>query len=164
MSRKILALLLVLPLIAAAKNRVPSESDYAGYLFAYFTGNDNTRGEEAIRFALSDDGYDFKALNNDRPVISSAAIAETGGVRDPHILRGPDNCFYMVVTDMVSALGWDSNRGMVLLKSCDLVNWTHSAINIYWCPVNVTKSVITTGSAKHKPRSGARIQATASAP
>ncbi len=36
----------------------------------------------------------------------------------------------MVVTDMVSARGWDSNRGMVLLKSCDLVNWTHSAINI----------------------------------
>lgn len=130
MNRKILVLLLVLPLIAAAKNRVPSESDFAGYLFAYFTGNDNTRGEEAIRFALSDDGYDFKALNNDRPVISSAAIAETGGVRDPHILRGPDNCFYMVVTDMVSALGWDSNRGMVLLKSCDLINWTHSAINI----------------------------------
>ena len=30
---------------------------------------------------------------------------------------------------MKSSLGWASNRGMVLLKSTDLVNWQHSAIN-----------------------------------
>ena len=36
----------------------------------------------------------------------------------------------MVVTDMVSANGWDSNRAMVLLKSTDLVNWDHSVVNI----------------------------------
>ena len=36
----------------------------------------------------------------------------------------------MVVTDMVSANGWSSNRAMVLLKSTDLVNWSHSVINI----------------------------------
>lgn len=128
--RLILALMLLPALLLTAKTKTPSEKDYTGYLFAYFTGNDNTRNEEAIRFAVSDDGYNFKALNNDRPIINSALIAETGGVRDPHILRGPDNCFYMVVTDMVSARGWDSNRGMVLLKSCDLIHWTHSAINI----------------------------------
>lgn len=36
----------------------------------------------------------------------------------------------MVLTDMVSDNGWDSNRAMVLLKSTDLVNWSHSVINM----------------------------------
>ena len=31
---------------------------------------------------------------------------------------------------MVSDNGWDSNRAMVLLKSTDLVNWSHSVINM----------------------------------
>ncbi len=52
-------------------------------------------------------------------------------MRDPHILRGEDGkTFYMVLTDMESGKGWDSNRAMVLLKSDDLVNWTHSVVNI----------------------------------
>ncbi len=131
MTRCLLSLMIVFAALSvSAKGKVPAEKDMAGYLFAYFTGNNNNKEEEAIRFALSDNGFDYKALNGNRPVIKSSLISETGGVRDPHILRGPDNCFYMVVTDMVSARGWDSNRGMVLLKSCDLVNWTHSAINI----------------------------------
>lgn len=130
MLRNLIISLTVLAAPVAATAQTPAESDYAGYLFTYFTGNDNTRCEEAIRFALSDDGYNYTALNSGYPVICSADISETGGVRDPHILRGPDNCFYMVVTDMVSARGWDSNRGMTLLKSCDLVNWSHSVINI----------------------------------
>ncbi|UKM64152.2 family 43 glycosylhydrolase [Flavobacteriaceae bacterium GSB9] len=36
----------------------------------------------------------------------------------------------MVLTDMVSSKGWDSNRGFVMLKSHDLINWTHATINI----------------------------------
>jgi len=105
------------------------KENYSAYLFVYFTGN--RKDEEQIRFALSDDGYNFKALNHDKPVVSSAAISLTGGVRDPHILRGLDGkTFYMVATDMVSANGWSSNRGMVLLKSTDLLHWTSKAINI----------------------------------
>jgi len=99
------------------------------YLFTYFTGNKGN--EEAIRFAISKDGYNYRALNNNQPVISSAKISSTGGVRDPHILRGADGkTFYMVVTDMVSSRGWNSNRAMILLKSTDLINWTSSIINI----------------------------------
>ncbi|GEO04503.1 hypothetical protein AAE02nite_21670 [Adhaeribacter aerolatus] len=102
---------------------------YSAYLFTYFTGNN--KSEEAIRFALSNDGYNYQALNHNKPVISSAKISSTGGVRDPHILRGADGkTFYMVVTDMVSANGWNSNRAMVLLKSTDLLNWTSSVVNI----------------------------------
>ena len=105
------------------------EKDYAGYLFAYFTGN--RIEEESIHFAISRDGYTFRALNGNKPVLDSRVISSTGGVRDPHILRAEDgHTFYMVATDMVSGNGWSSNRAMVLLKSTDLVNWTHSVINI----------------------------------
>ncbi|WP_443947425.1 family 43 glycosylhydrolase [Pedobacter sp. AW1-32] len=101
----------------------------SAYLFTYFTGN--TGDEESIRFAVSTNGYAFKALNGNKPVIDSKKISSTGGVRDPHILRGADGkSFYMVVTDMVSAKGWDSNRAMVLLKSTDLIHWTSSVVNI----------------------------------
>ncbi|RWU04259.1 family 43 glycosylhydrolase [Pedobacter chitinilyticus] len=101
----------------------------SAYLFTYFTGN--TANEEAIRFAISKDGYTYTALNGNEPVITSAKISSTGGVRDPHILRGADGkTFYLVVTDMVSAKGWSSNRAMVLLKSTDLINWSSSVVNI----------------------------------
>ena len=36
----------------------------------------------------------------------------------------------MVATDMQSAEGWDSNRGMVLFTSNDLINWKHSTVHI----------------------------------
>jgi len=99
------------------------------YLFAYFIGNEPH--EEAVRFAVSLDGFKFRALNNNEPVLDSKEISSTGGVRDPHILRGVDDkSFYMVLTDMTSNKGWDSNRAMVLLKSDDLVNWTSSVVNI----------------------------------
>jgi len=112
----------------AAVAQVTGSEKPSAYLFVYFTGND--KQEEAIRFALSPDGYHYQALHGTRPVISSAAISETGGVRDPHILRGADGkTFYLVATDMVSAKGWDSNRGMVLLRSTDLLHWQASALN-----------------------------------
>lgn len=107
----------------------PAGDEYVAYLFPYFTGN--RVAEEAIHFAVSEDAYNYKALNNNQPVINSADISSTGGVRDPHILRCEDGkTFYMVVTDMTSSKGWDSNRAMVLLKSTDLVNWTSTVINI----------------------------------
>lgn len=114
---------------ATARAAAVEEKDMAGYLFVYFTGNDIS--QEAICFALSNDGLSWHKLNGGRPVIDSKIISSTGGVRDPHILRGEDgHTFYMVATDMVSANGWDSNRAMVLLKSEDLINWSHSIINI----------------------------------
>jgi arabinoxylan arabinofuranohydrolase len=113
----------------AYPQRKPQKNKFSAYLFAYFTGNN--KGEEAIRFALSNDGYNYRALNGNRPVIASDKISSTGGVRDPHILRGADGkTFYMVATDMVSAKGWNSNRAMVLLKSTDLIHWTSSIVNI----------------------------------
>jgi hypothetical protein len=108
---------------------VTAEEDYVGYLFVYFKGNDVA--DEAVCYAVSMDGCNFRALNGNRPVIDSKTISSTGGVRDPHILRREDGKgFYMVVTDMTSSKGWDSNRAMVLLKSDDLTNWNASVVNI----------------------------------
>jgi len=63
--------------------------------------------------------------------MASNLISKSGGVRDPHILRGEDGkTFYMVVTDMFAIQnGWTSNPGIVLMKSTDLTNWTHSIID-----------------------------------
>lgn len=123
-----LALLIVYAGITKAIAK-PARLNYKAYLFAYFTGN--SKNEEAIHFAISKDGYHYTALNNDKPVIASDTISETGGTRDPHILRGADGkTFYMVATDMVSANGWNSNRAMVLLRSTDLVHWQHTIVNI----------------------------------
>lgn len=110
----------------AATADAGAEKNFAGYLFAYFKG-----GSEAVHFAVSRDGYHYRALNGNRPVLCSWEISSTGGVRDPHLLRGEDGkTFYMVATDMVAANGWDSNRAMVLLKSDDLIHWTSSVVNI----------------------------------
>ncbi|MCR4031927.1 MULTISPECIES: family 43 glycosylhydrolase [Flavobacterium] len=108
---------------------VIAEKDLTAYLFVYFIGNKVE--EEAVNYAVSTDGYHYYALNNNKPILDSKAISSTGGVRDPHILRGEDGkTFYMVLTDMTSSKGWDSNRAMVLLKSTDLVNWKSSIVNI----------------------------------
>lgn len=104
------------------------KKDFSAYLFAYFTGNGP--GEEQLRYAVSTDGYNYKALNNNEPVINSKVISTSGGVRDPHILRGEDGMFYMVLTDLyVPDMGWQ-NTAMILLKSPDLINWTHTIIDI----------------------------------
>ncbi|TRW22952.1 family 43 glycosylhydrolase [Flavobacterium zepuense] len=118
-----------IPKVSAQAPASPAKKDFTAYLFTYFTGNKDDG--EAIRFAVSMDGYDYKALNDNKPVLDPKKISSTGGVRDPHILRGQDGkTFYMVVTDMTAEKGWDSNRAMVLLKSTDLVNWSSSVVNI----------------------------------
>ncbi len=116
--------------VATKKSKIhQSAQPYSAYLFVYFTGN--AKSEETIHYALSNDGYHYLALNGDKPILSSEQISSTGGVRDPHILRGVDGkTFYMVATDMVSANGWDSNRAMVLLTSTDLIHWTSSVVDI----------------------------------
>lgn len=102
--------------------------DYTSYLFAYFSGN--WPDGEQVRYALSYDGYNYRALNGGRPVVASDTIALKGCVRDPHIIRAQDGkTFYMVLTDMRSSMGWQSNDGIVLMKSTDLLHWEHTAIH-----------------------------------
>ena len=127
MNKKIKALSLTF-FLALATMVQAQQTDKVAFLFTYFTGN--APEQEQICYALSNDGYNYTLLNQGLPVIKSDSIAYTQCVRDPHILRAEDGkTFYMVATDMKSSLGWASNRGLVLMKSTDLIHWTHSAIN-----------------------------------
>lgn len=122
-------MLLGLTLTVQAQNK----QKFAGYLFAYFEGGGDQNLMEQLRFAVSEDAQNWYALNGNRPIIASDSISESGGIRDPHILRGEDGCYYIVATDMHTydpKQGWGANPGIVLLKSKDLVNWTHAKINL----------------------------------
>lgn len=101
------------------------DSPYSHYLFTFFPSN----SDENIYYAVSDDGYNYTVINEGNPVITAEENTVMGGLRDPHILRGEDGRFYMVATDMRSALGWSSNRGMVLMRSDDLVFWQISTVH-----------------------------------
>lgn len=102
----------------------PVRSLSGKYLFCQFVGNKPE--QEIIHFAASTDGYNFKPLNNNEPVI----IQQKGKkcVRDPYIMRGQDGFFYIIGTDMKSEEGWVSNHALVTWKSADLVNWTDETI------------------------------------
>lgn len=113
---------------AARKPKKATEEPKTAYLFVYFTGN--APEQEQVCYALSTDGYNFTPLNGGNPVLAADTLALTGCVRDPHILRAEDGrTFLMVLTDMKSSLGWDSNRGIVLLKSADLIHWEHHTVH-----------------------------------
>ncbi len=115
-----------------------NEKDLGGYLFVYF--KDQTH---SAYFAISKDGYTFTDVNGGQPLFIGSELAEQKGVRDPHITRGPDGAFYLAMTDLhisgkragfrdtewerpQEKYGWGNNRALVLMKSYDLVHWTHS--------------------------------------
>lgn len=125
MKNKLLALMTVL--MAFGLSLPIMAQNYTKYLFVYFPSNSN----ENIYYALSDkeSPFDFVPMNNGQIMVSADTIALKRGVRDPHVLRGEDGWFYMVNTDMRCAEGWDSNRGIVMMRSHDLVNWQHSTVH-----------------------------------
>lgn len=127
----------------AENNNLPyDESEMGAYLMVFFT--DPTHD---LFMATSPDGYTFTAVNDGRPVIGGDSIAEQRGIRDPHISRGPDGAFYLAMTDLHifakekglrdtqwerpgEDYGWGNNRGLVLMKSNDLINWSRSNLRI----------------------------------
>ena len=129
----------IAPLAGARK---PGEKDMKAYLFSYF--KDETH---SIYFATSTDGYTFTDINGGEPVFLGKDLGEQKGVRDPHVMRGPDNAFYMSMTDLHiyaqreglratewerprEDYGWGNNRSLIFMKSYDLINWTYSLVRI----------------------------------
>lgn len=119
-----------------------AEKDMGGYLMVYF--KDQTH---SAYFAISRDGYTFGDVNGGDPVFDGAVLAEQKGVRDPHIARGPDGAFYLAMTDLhifgdraghrttrwqrpEEKYGWGNNRALVLMKSWDLIHWTHADFRV----------------------------------
>ncbi|MCW3806679.1 family 43 glycosylhydrolase [Plebeiibacterium marinum] len=109
-----------------------TENNYEGYLFAYFEGSGNRAKQEQLRYAISSDGINWVALNNNDPIVKSSEVTQTGGIRDPYLLRKEDNTgYYLVATDMNTVKnGWGNNPGIVLMKSADLVNWQSTVIDL----------------------------------
>lgn len=112
-----------------------TEDDYEGYLFGHFIGEAEGH-EEQIYFAVSDDGLNFKDMNNGKPVL----VSEIGekGVRDPYLCRSKEgDRFFLIATDLsiYNRGGWFQNEqgyydasttgshNLVLWTSEDLVNW-----------------------------------------
>lgn len=126
-----LAILLLLSFNSFAQQQ-NDEKAISGYLFAYFEGSGDNQLQEQLRFANSSNGTDWFALNGNKPVLKSADISKTGGIRDPHLLRANDGeNFYLTATDMFTVKnGWEHNSGIILLKSTNLTDWTHAKVDL----------------------------------
>lgn len=113
-----------------------SNKDYCGYLFAHFIG-EQEKNQEQIYFSISEDGLNFKDLNNCKPVLTST-IGEKG-VRDPYLYRSPiDDRIFLIATDLsiYNRGGWFQNEQgyydasttgssyLVLWETTDLINWS----------------------------------------
>ncbi|MFJ4357528.1 family 43 glycosylhydrolase [Streptomyces massasporeus] len=108
-------------------------SKYAGYLFAYFTGEGTADGEQ-IRYALSrgNDPLHWRELNAGKPVLTSTTGDK--GLRDPFVIRSPKgDKFYLIATDLRmyqnSSGSWDQvqrhgSKSIMVWESTDLVHWT----------------------------------------
>ena len=94
------------------------------YLFCYFTGN--APGQERVHFAVSEDGYNFRALNGNREVITQSLGKKC--CRDPFIFRDNEGIFHIIATDMKSDEGWANNNSMVVWDSDDLTEWKNERI------------------------------------
>ena len=137
----VVAGLCVSGLAASGADKVPTEADMGAYLMVYHS--DSTH---SIHMALSRDGYTFTSLNEGAPVISGDTIASQHGVRDPHIYRDPrDGSFLLCATDLhiyaqelglrdslwerpKEQFGWGNNKGIVLMKSRNLIDWSHTEV------------------------------------
>ncbi|CAL9291708.1 hypothetical protein SUDANB135_01912 [Streptomyces sp. SudanB135_2055] len=109
------------------------KTPYAGYLFAYFTGEGSADGEQ-IRYALSrgNDALRWRELNGGEPVLTSTTGER--GLRDPFVIRSPEgDRFFMIATDLRmyrnSSGSWDEvqrhgSKSIMVWESTDLVHWT----------------------------------------
>lgn len=147
---------------AQKQHIVPTEADMGAYVMVYHKDADH-----GLHMAVSYDSYTWTSLYDDKPVISGDTIAEQHGIRDPHIFRGPDGGFYLAMTDLHlfahkkyadnprfskisqyrdtewergKEYGWGNNRGLVLMKSWDLIHWTRTNLDFsrLTCPTGVT--------------------------
>ncbi|CAE7217404.1 unnamed protein product [Rhizoctonia solani] len=106
-------------------------SQYQAYGFVYFTGEDLPNGEQ-IYFAVSqgNDPLHWNVVNNGYAVLN--ATLGMLGVRDPFIIRSPqNNKFYIIATDLRFAAvnSWDvasrkGSRSLAIWESSDLKTWS----------------------------------------
>lgn len=82
-------------------------------LFSYFKGN----GEDGLHLAYSEDGLEWKPLNDDKSFLKPE-LGNEKLMRDPNIIKGGDGKYHMVWT-----VGW-TEKGIGYSNSTDLINWS----------------------------------------
>ena len=85
----------------------------AEYLFTYFTAN----GEDGLHLAASADGYKWEKLNAGKSYLAPK-VGQSKLMRDPCVVRGPDDTFHLVWTS-----GWNENN-IGYASSKDFIGWT----------------------------------------
>ena len=101
---------LVLCMLVSISHADEQDSIHA---FSYFKGN----GEDGLHLACSEDGFKWKALNDDQSFLTPE-LSEDKLMRDPCIIRGGDGRFHMVWT-----VSW-TDQGIGYASSDDLINWS----------------------------------------
>ncbi|MBM3883407.1 MAG: hypothetical protein FJ387_27485 [Verrucomicrobia bacterium] len=89
-----------------------SDTSDSVLLFTSFRKN----GEDGLHLAWSCDGYEWKALRNEKSFL--APKVGGGLMRDPNLIRGPDGTFHMVWTT-----AWNKH-GIGYASSRDLLQWS----------------------------------------
>ena len=106
-------LLLMITFFVTVYSFAQKSSDNKMYMFAYFKNN----GEDGLHLAYSEDGYKWTALNNDNSFLKPL-LTKDKLMRDPCIIKGPDNLFHLVWT-----VSW-KERGIGYASSKDLIHWS----------------------------------------
>jgi hypothetical protein len=105
--RRGLAVKMLVLMACCAVNSVFA-GENGGFLFVTFRSESSPMTEQ-VYFMVSEDGYDWTALNNSEPILVST-VGEKG-VRDSFILRSRDgSAFYLIATDLSINLNDDWNR------------------------------------------------------
>jgi hypothetical protein len=114
--RLISTAILILTSIIAGTTAMAAESNQAPdkevYLFTSFRGN----GEDGLHLAYSRDALQWTALKNDTSFLKPTIGGKL--MRDPCIIKGPDERFHMVWTT-----SW-GDKGIGIAHSKDLITWT----------------------------------------
>lgn len=101
------------------------------YLFVHFTGDEESETDEQIYFAVSRDGLHWQDIRRRGDPVLTWSQGERG-VRDPYIVRGPDDAFHILATDLsiYHRGGWqegmatvNGSTGLVIWDSDDLIHW-----------------------------------------
>lgn len=108
----------------------PALAPYAGYAFAYFTGNSIAGENIYMAASRGNDALHWDETNGGKPILTSSM--GTKGLRDPFVIRSPEgDKFYMIATDLSigSGTSWDSSQRqgsqyLEVWESYDLKNWS----------------------------------------
>ncbi|RGP80303.1 glycoside hydrolase family 43 [Fusarium longipes] len=121
--------ILALTPTSLAKPTSPHSNSTAGYVFAYFVGDDNNGESIFLAASNGNDALSWRELNGGKPILTSNK--GTGGLRDPFLMRSRQgDKFFLIATDLkINDIGWEQalrfgSLYLEIWESTDLVHWS----------------------------------------